>query len=317
MLSVLSITAPIFIIIAIGYLAVRTGALQQEAMPLLGRFVLYFALPALIFGTLSRMQVSKVIQVDFLLIYALGSLAALLLGVALHRILFRVGAAEASVRGMGMAVSNSAFIGYPVLLQVFGSAPTQPFTMALLVENIFIIPLALILIEYGKHDRNGGETLLVVWRRIFARVARSPLIIAIMAGLACSWLRVPLPDAVDRSLEMLAMTSAGTALFVIGGSLVGTRVSDSLGSISLVATGKLLLHPLLVLLLVSVWRDFDPQLQKAVVLAASMPMFSVFPIIAGGYGYGRQSAGMLLVTTALSFVTLTLILILLDQALPV
>lgn len=308
MTDVLSITAPIFIIIGFGYLAVKSGLMPREAMPLLGRFVLYFTLPALIFGTLSQMQVSEVIQFDFLTIYAIGSLSALLGGIALNRLIFNTDLAEASVRGMGMSASNSAFIGYPVLLQVFGSAPTQPFTMALLVENILILPLALILIEYGKRDTGTGEPLLQVWRRIFMRILRSPLIIAILAGLICASLQLSIPSALDRSLEMLAMASVGTALFVIGGSLVGTRVNDSLGSISLVAAGKLLLHPLLMLLLVMLWRDFDPQLEKAVILAAAMPMLSVFPIIGGNYGYGRQCAGMLLVTTALSFITLTLIL---------
>ncbi|GAB0150877.1 MULTISPECIES: AEC family transporter [Marinobacterium] len=308
MTDVLSITAPIFIIIGFGYLAVKSGLMPREAMPLLGRFVLYFTLPALIFGTLSQMQVSEVIQFDFLTIYAIGSLGALLGGIALNRLIFNTDLAEASVRGMGMSASNSAFIGYPVLLQVFGSAPTQPFTMALLVENILILPLALILIEYGKRDTGTGEPLLQVWRRIFMRILRSPLIIAILAGLICASLQLSIPSALDRSLEMLAMASVGTALFVIGGSLVGTRVNDSLGSISLVAAGKLLLHPLLMLLLVMLWRDFDPQLEKAVILAAAMPMLSVFPIIGGNYGYGRQCAGMLLVTTALSFITLTLIL---------
>lgn len=308
MTDVLSITAPIFIIIGFGYLAVKSGLMPRKAMPLLGRFVLYFTLPALIFGTLSQMQVSEVIQFDFLTIYAIGSLGALLGGIALNRLIFNTDLAEASVRGMGMSASNSAFIGYPVLLQVFGSAPTQPFTMALLVENILILPLALILIEYGKRDAGTGEPLLQVWRRIFMRILRSPLIIAILAGLICASLQLSIPSALDRSLEMLAMASVGTALFVIGGSLVGTRVNDSLGSISLVAAGKLLLHPLLMLLLVMLWRDFDPQLEKAVILAAAMPMLSVFPIIGGNYGYGRQCAGMLLVTTALSFITLTLIL---------
>jgi hypothetical protein len=308
MMDVLSITAPIFIIIGFGYLAVKSGLMPQEAMPLLGRFVLYFTLPALIFGTLSQMQVSEVIQPDFLAIYAIGSVAALLGGIALNRILLKVDLAEASVRGMGMSASNSAFIGYPVLLQVFGSAPTQPFTMALLVENILILPLALILIEYGKRDAGSGEPLMQVWQRIFMRILRSPLIIAIVAGLICASLQLPVPAALDRSLEMLALASVGTALFVIGGSLVGTRINDSLGSIGLVAAGKLLLHPLLMLLLVLIWRDFDPQLEQAVILAAAMPMLSVFPIIGGNYGYGRQCAGMLLVTTAASFITLTLIL---------
>lgn len=311
MTDVLSITAPIFIIIGFGYLAVKSGLMPQEGMPLLGRFVLYFTLPALIFGTLSRMQVSTVINIDFLAIYATGSLAALLIGLTLNRLLFRISLAEASVRGMGMAASNSAFIGYPVLLQVFGSAPTQPFTMALMVENILILPLALILIEYSKHDAANGESMFNVWRRIISRILRSPLIIAIIAGLVCSGLELPVPDTLDRSLEMLAMASVGTALFVIGGSLVGTRISDDLGGTGLVAAGKLLLHPLLMFLLVMVWRDFDPQLEKAVILAAAMPMLSVFPIIGGGYGYGRQCASMLLVTTALSFITLTLILALL------
>jgi len=308
MTDVLSITAPIFIIIGFGYLAVKSSLMPQEAMPLLGRFVLYFTLPALIFGTLSKMRVNEVIQSDFLAIYAIGSVSALLGGIVLNRLIFKVSLSEASVRGMGMSASNSAFIGYPVLLQVFGSAPTQPFTMALMVENILILPLALILIEYGSRDTASGESMLRVWQRIFGRILRSPLIIAITAGLVWASLQLPTPAALDRSLEMLAMASVGTALFVIGGSLVGTRVNDSLGSISLVAAGKLLLHPLLMLLLVMIWRDFDPQLEQAVILAAAMPMLSVFPIIGGHYDYGRQCAGMLLVTTALSFITLTLIL---------
>jgi len=308
MTDVLSITAPIFIIIGFGYLAVKSALMPQEAMPLLGRFVLYFTLPALIFGTLSKMRVSDVIEPDFLAIYAIGSVSALLAGIMLNRLIFKVSLSEASVRGMGMSASNSAFIGYPVLLQVFGAAPTQPFTMALMVENILILPLALILIEYGSRDTTSGEPMLRVWQRIFVRILRSPLIIAILAGLVWASLQLPALSALDRSLEMLAMASVGTALFVIGGSLVGTRVNDSLGSISLVAAGKLLLHPLLMLLLVVVWRDFDPQLEQAVILAAAMPMLSVFPIIGGNYGYGRQCAGMLLVTTALSFITLTLIL---------
>lgn len=306
--EVLSITAPIFIIISIGYLAVRSGLIQQEAVPLLGRFVLYFSLPALIFGTLSGMQISEVIQIDFLAIYAIGSVATLFIGIAFNRLIFNVNPVEASLRGIGMSVSNSAFIGYPVLLQVFGEPPTQPFTMAIMVETALILPLALVLLEYGRRDTSSNEPFLTIWLHILSRIVRNPLIIAISAGLAYSALKLPMPDTLNRSLEMLAMTSAGTALFIIGSSLVGIKVSDSLGSTSLVAAGKLILHPLIMLLLVTLWRDFDPQLEKAVVLAAAMPMFSIFPVIASGFGYGRQCAGMLLITTAMSFITLTLFL---------
>ncbi len=126
--EVLSITAPIFIVIGFGYVAVRSGLMPQAAMPLLGRFVLYLTLPALIFGTLSQMTVREVIQIDFLSIYAIGSVASMLLGLILNRLLLKVDLVQASIRGLGVSASNSAFIGYPVLLQVFGSPPTQPFT---------------------------------------------------------------------------------------------------------------------------------------------------------------------------------------------
>ena len=49
MLAIVSITTPIFLLIALGYLAVRWRILPYEAIPGLGRFVLYFAMPGLFY----------------------------------------------------------------------------------------------------------------------------------------------------------------------------------------------------------------------------------------------------------------------------
>ncbi|MFG1490772.1 AEC family transporter, partial [Oceanospirillum sp. HFRX-1_2] len=40
------ITAPIFLLIGLGYLAVKTGFTPLEAIPGMASFVLYFAVPA-------------------------------------------------------------------------------------------------------------------------------------------------------------------------------------------------------------------------------------------------------------------------------
>jgi len=305
--DVLSLTAPIFILIAIGYLAVRTRLMPQEAVPGLGRFVLYFSLPALIFSTLSRMSFDAVIVPGYLLVYGSASVIMLLGGIAFQRWVLRDTLTQSGVQAMGMAISNSAFIGYPLLLQVFDSPPTQAFAMSIIVENILILPLALVIIEYAS-GRSDGARLGSLWRPVFARVLRNPLILAIAAGMLVSAFSPTLPPSLLQSLDMLARASAAVALFSIGGSLVGNPLQGERRSIATVVVGKLLFHPLLVLLLVSLWPDFDPQLKLAMILMAAMPMFSVFPIIGSNYGLGKVCASILLLATALSFFTLTLLL---------
>src|SRR5690554_3681820 len=81
MLAIVSITTPIFLLIGLGYASVRWRILSHEAIPSLGRFVLYFAMPGLIIHTLSSMEFHEVIDLNFILSYGLGSL--LMLGIAL------------------------------------------------------------------------------------------------------------------------------------------------------------------------------------------------------------------------------------------
>ncbi|KXS54840.1 MAG: auxin efflux carrier [Marinobacter sp. T13-3] len=304
--SVLSITAPIFILIGLGYLAVKTSLVPSAAAAGMGRFVLYFSLPALIFGTLSRMEFGQVIVPSYLLIYATASLLTLLIGVVLHRKALGESLTDSGVKGMGMAVSNSALIGYPVLLQVFGEPPAQAFAMSLMVENLLIIPLALIIIESGIQTKQTSR--LQYAGSVFSRVLRNPLVLSIAAGMLVSLLGLEIPPVADRTLDMLAQASAAVALFSIGGVLVGTSIRGHLSAVPLVTAGKLMLHPLLVFLLLMLVPGLSPDLRLSMLLLASMPMFSVYPIIAGPYGLGQTCASILIATTALSFVSLTLVL---------
>ncbi|NVK41123.1 MAG: AEC family transporter [Oceanospirillaceae bacterium] len=307
MLDVLATTAPIFLLIALGLIAVKTQLMPPEAIPGLGRFVLYFAMPALIVTTLGNMAFSEVIDPLYLLIYGSGSVLALLFGIAVSKTLLRDNLTGSGVKGIGMSISNSAFFGYPVLLLVFDHPPTNAFAMCLIIENILILPLALVTIEYSI-GRQTGTTLLEAWKTVIGRVARNPLIIAIAVGVLISALKLELPTVLSQSLDMLARTAASVALFVVGGSLASTGLRGNLVEIGTVAAGKLMMHPLLVGLMVLAIPGLDPQLKLAAVLMAAMPMMSIYPIIGGNYGYRNQCSGMLLATTVLSFATISITL---------
>ena len=66
MLAILAITTPIFLLIALGYLLVRVKLVPQAAIGGMGTFVVYLALPALLFKALSSRPVSDVYNSHYL-----------------------------------------------------------------------------------------------------------------------------------------------------------------------------------------------------------------------------------------------------------
>lgn len=305
MSDILTVTGPIYLLIALGYAAGRFGLFPRTDMRTLGRFVIDFALPALLFKALSQRSLAEIMSRDYLLAYAAGSLAALFTGIAVAR-LARGGSLQYSVfYGMGMSMSNSAFIGYPIALQWLGPSAAVGLALTLTVENVLMLPLALALAESGA---GGGQT----WRRVVLRslgqLLCSPMILAILAGLAFGSLGLRLPAPVARAVDLLAAASTAAALFVIGGTLVGLRVKGMLGDVALIALGKLLLHPLAVLAALLVLPPLEPQLRMAALTFSCMPMLGIYPVLAQRYGQEGFCAAALLATTIASFGTISAIL---------
>ena len=294
----------------LGYTSVKTNFISHTSLPGMGRLVLNLALPALIFITISKLDFKDIVEVKYLVIYGLASALTLILGVLFMRLVRQANLVTSGVMGLGMSLSNSAFIGFPVLLQVFDNPPVQAFAMSLMVENILIMPLSLLIIEYATQNKtstkvNIGHKI----KDIFKKVVRNPLLIAIAASMLVALVNIPLPGAVTKSLDLLAAAAIAVALFTIGGSLVGNPIKGDFTTLTCVVVGKLVLHPALVILFLFLIPGLNTDLRLAMLIFAVMPMLSVFPIIASNYNLGKISANILLFTTLLSFIPLTLLLI--------
>lgn len=304
MLDILAITGPIFIVIAVGFAAVRSGLFAKADTRALGAFVINIALPAVLFKALSQRSFGEVMNPTHLAAYAIGSLAAFGVGVAVMRVLRRQPMPKAAIVGMGMAMSNSAFIGFPVALQLFGQVAAVGLALALIVENLILLPLVIALAE--SSGDNGARVGRVV-AQTFARLLKNPIVLAIVAGFGASIVGLRPPLMLAKAIDMLALASAPVALFVIGGALVGQKVGGMVGDLGLIAAGKLVLHPLAVLGMFWLLPPVDPVLQMAGVLFASAPMATVYPIIGQKYGQDGMCSAALVVTTVASFVTLSVV----------
>lgn len=54
MLDILSTTAPIYLAIAVGYFAARFGLFDKDGLRVMGKFVIYIALPAMLLNALMQ-----------------------------------------------------------------------------------------------------------------------------------------------------------------------------------------------------------------------------------------------------------------------
>ncbi len=306
MLAVLNITAPLFFLIGLGYLTVRTGIFPAQFIPALGRFVLYFCIPGVILSNLLRSSPAEIFEKSFVLVYGSAAIITLLCAALISRYVLRRPMTESFLFGMGSSIPNSMFIGLPVILNVIPEQAAKVFVLCVLVENIIIMPLVLFVTEWSQAKQEASGLRIV--KTILSRVTSNPIILAIAVGLLLPSLGVSSPDFLQSALELLARSAAAASLIVIGGSLVGNRVRGDIGAIGIVASGKLVLQPALVFLFAGIWLTDQPALATGLLLITASPMFSIYPIIAGNYGYGKTCASILLFTTLASFVSLNLIL---------
>lgn len=301
MLEILAVTGPIYLLIALGYLSGRRGVFQPADLRVLGQYVVQYALSALMFRAVSQRQFAEIMNGPYLLAYAGGSVATMLFGFTVARLRGRRLAA-ASFYGAGMAVSNNGLIGVTLVSQVLGAPAMVGLALCLLVENAVMSPLLLTLAESEGQDH-------LPWYRVaaqsLARVLRVPFVLAILVGLGVSALGLPVPAVLMKAVDLLAMSASAVALFVIGGTLVGRSLLGQHVSVVEVMLGKLVLHPLVVLGLLLLLPPIDPVLRFAAVAYAGMPMFSIYPILAQKYGEEGFCAAALVLTTVVSFITIS------------
>lgn len=298
MLSILTVTLPIYILIALGYSVVRWGLFPRDGMKTLGLFVVRFALPALLFKALSQSPVEDVLNGRFLLAYALGSLLSFGWGwfsERQHEDSFR------AIRGIGMSVSNTGFVGAPIVLQWLGPSVSVAFALAMIVENLLILPLTLVLAE---RNQRGGASPSELLGQTLKPLIKNPLILAIFSGFLCAVFEVDLPAPITRVVDLLAGASGAVALMVIGGTLVGLKTEGMLPDVGKLVAGKLIVHPLCVGLFMFLLMANQPILCAAAIALAAMPMMGIYPIIGQKYRHDGFCAAALLMTTVASFFTL-------------
>lgn len=307
MLDILNITAPIFIIIALGYLCVRLKAIDPKHAKGMGSLVLNIALPALMFNAIAATPFQQVIMPHYLFTYGLGSVMAFIVGIMLTKAIWRQDNISAALNSTALSFSNSAFIGYAVVSMVIGSSKAAAYlSMGVIIENLLILPLLFIIAEMNPNSNKSVASILL---GIGKNLTRNPLIIALVVSVTFSIFSIPVPQVAAQTAKILTGAAAPVALFVIGMSLYGLELKGDLPKITTIGLGKLLLHPLLILLAFTLVPGATIQGKYVALLFASAPVFSTIAIIGQHYGLVQRMSAVVIISTIGSFFSMSAVLI--------
>lgn len=268
MLSVLSIVAPVFALIASGYLARRIGVIGLAAVSELNRFVVYLALPALLFDIMAHARPSDLAQPGFILAFGLAS-GTVFYGTLTVSLLAGRRLASASIDALLGSYANTAYMGFPVLWMLFGADSLVPVTIVSIITVCVLFASAIALIEIASHNERHPLRLA---GKVASSLVRNPLLIAPALGALYGATGLGFPTAAETFFKLLGGAASPLALVVIGLFLGEPRpvARAEVGASVGLAAVKLFVHPALTWGLATALA-VPPKLSAMAVLLAAMP----------------------------------------------
>ena len=334
-LGVFNVTLPFFALVFCGWLGARRHILPESAIPGLNAFVLYFALPCLLFRFGMNTPIAQLLNPSVLAVWFVCAslIVAFTIGVTMNR---HVRLKDAAFGALVAAFPNTGFMGVPLLVALMGEPVAGPMICAMLVDMLFTTSLCVGLAQAHPERRRGtrdassasqGDGAGAAVKRALRGALSNPMPWAVVAGALCSVTGTKLTGPAYTVISMLADAASPVALFTIGAVLYRAgqhaqqpgalghgpvRVRTPMSRVLPVVGIKLVVHPLLVLSAALLARrmgaPLPDQVITALVLTASLPSASNVAILAERFGADNgRIARIIMLSTALAFVSFSLL----------
>lgn len=308
MFTVLGVTFPFFALVLLGYVAARQGWMPLAAIPGLNTFVLFFALPCMLFRFGVTTDMAQLLQPAVWALHASVALFVVALTIALTR-RGTMGWNDAAFGALVAAFPNTGFMGVPLLVGLLGVQASAPAIITILIDLVITSSLCIAL---SRLDGAGLAGARIAARRALRGVLSNPMPWAILLGAWFSAAQWRLPQPMQQSVWMLADAASPAALFTIGAVLARAHLVAPTQTRMVVVWPvvgiKLILHPALVLmgawLFARMGWPIERETLTALVLVAALPSASNVSILAERFGADTgRIARIILLTTALAFIT--------------
>ena len=305
MQQILLVTVPFFALVLCGWGVTRARLLPLEAIPGLNAFVLFFALPCLLYRFAATTPIVRLLDPAVSTVYLLCALLMLALTIiSTHR--GALGWNDASFGALVAAFPNSGFMGVPLLVALLGQRAAGPAIVALAIDMVVVSSLCIALSRLDGANERGVSGAV---GNALKGMLKNPLPWSIGLGTLTAATGFELWEPAHNTVGMLADGASPVALFTIGAVLARPQQAAATGGLAdvpLVVFYKLIVHPALVLgigrLAQAVGMPLDGFSLTVLVLVGALPSASSIPMLAERFGADAgRIARIVLFATAASF----------------
>jgi predicted permease len=299
-LDVISVTIPIFSIIAIGYLFRRKGVIRETAVPALNKVAYYLGLTTLVF--------TSIVKYDLKEIFNIGIVKTIYVAFAIFIVIvfFTIYFLKINNKTKGaMAVSsfrcNMAFIGIPIIISAFGDLAAAKTAIIIAFMTPVNVIFAIIFFKVLGEDENKKN-----YGRFLLDFIKDPILIASVLGMLFSYFRVKIPGSIMNLLNILAGLAVPLALLTIGASFRFSHIRKNLKLLIPVAVLKLIVEPSIAYFIGRYLFKIEAVNISIIVILFAMPLAVAAYIM--GKEYGSDSdflSSSLIISTVSSAITLT------------
>jgi len=302
-------TIPVFALIGLGYLCGARRIMGPAAVEALNLFVMYLALPALIFRSVADTPFGTLANGHYLLAFGGGVLVAFAVSFVIDRVRRR-DLTTTSIQALASSYPNAGFMGVPLAVAVIGEESLPPIAVSAVITVCVLMAASIIVIEFDRPDQVPPAILL---RGVFGSLAKNPLLVAPVIGAAWSLLArgQALPGAVDTTLSMLGAASSPCALVTIGLFLSHQRGGGDARTVARIIGLKLLVQPAVTAFLVLAVFPTTTVWAHTAILLSALPVGTGPFMLAKLYERDAAVASqVILLSTMLSLVTVSAVILL-------
>jgi predicted permease len=290
-----------------GALLARFAGFNEGHTDGLSKVVFWFGMPAVLIGAFITSRIGTSLEPVLALAIATALIATLLI-VRVAMALLGFGREEQAGAAMAGALGNSTFLAFPLVQFVFGSEALLAGATVLLVDNLILMPIAVMGLAGSATAAGPGA-----WAQGIRSAVANPIVLASALGLALSF-APSLPVSALRTLDLFAAAATPAALIALGATLVHNAREPSTDSrlpVVVATLARLILAPALVWTLCG-WLGVEDLPRAVATLATAAPVaVNVFVQARAYKAFARGAAASVALSTLLSAATLATLITLL------
>lgn len=297
-------TLPLFILILLGFLAVKLGRWQKTVTDSLTKFTFYIAFPIMLFQIMSHFSEQSEIDIKLLLVFFGGSFIVFAIGCLIASKIFKLNGSQSTLFAMGGIYTNTVFVGIPIIKMLLGDQAIPIVAIIVIFNALILWTLATVSIEFVQMGKLSGRSFIKALRN----VSKNPIIIGIFTGIAVNYIGLPIPNFINQSTKMVSDMTAPLSLIVLGMGLAEYKIRDQFLITGSICILKLAILPIVTYIVGKLLGLPTLELQVVVLLSSVSIAINCYMMARQFEVLQGPIASSLLISTALSSVTTPLIL---------